>query len=327
VHAPGNLTSTLLDRLGDRLVAVADVGARDGVHDRWRAFAPGLRILAFEPDVDEATRLEQSAPAGLEVVPIALAGSSGTRTLHLTRSPGASSLLRPNRAFLDRFPDARRFDVMSSVEVPTSTLDEVLAERGAGLDFLKLDVQGAVGEILDGAQTCLQSLLGLELELELAPMYEGETLFGEIDERLRGADYDLVDLRPTYWRRREVADAAGTKGQVIFADALYLLSPDVLAERAPDDGTLTAAMVIAAAYGCREWILSYAAIEPERFKDIAALARSGRLASAPEFRLRHILGLFAKDLGDALLTERSRWAFAEQGFGGAPRFRRLPRLR
>ena len=312
--------------LGARGVCLVDVGARGGLQPRWRELADLLDVVAFEPDAEEASRL-QATFAGARsaiVVPAAVWADDDERTLHLTRSAGCSSLFEPDGEVLRSFPDPDRWEVTSDVPLRTTTLDRALASVSAPpADFLKIDVQGGALPVLEGGAATLGSVAGVEVEVELLSLYRGEPLFGEVDAFLRAAGFELIDLRPTYWRRRTTQHVAGTKGQIAFADALYFVRPEVLAERAPD--AALAAVAGASIYGLYDRVVLYAGDREGPMGDLARLAaRPSTIGRIPEFRYRYLVGHLLKDAGDALLTSRRTWAVAEQHLGNRPRHPRFP---
>lgn len=310
-----------------------DIGARDGLPTYWETIGPLLEVMAFEPDAAEAGRLTASlgrSGAHVDVIPSAVWNTAGRQTLHLTRSPGCSSLYRPRASFLAEFPDARRFEIVSAEEVDTVLLDSVVGTERA-VRFIKIDAQGGALNILGGARQTLAGTLGLEVELELAPMYDEEPLFGDVDSFLRSQAFELVDLRPTYWRREAGRRTAGTRGQLVFADALYLLAPAVFASRvfeADPEGRehlCASALLICEVYGLIDWIAVYAAaltraeVPSSVLHDYMSSYRPARL---PAFPLRYHLGLWLKDLGDRLVESPDAWGVAEQRLGSKPRLGR-----
>jgi FkbM family methyltransferase len=237
-----------------RLVLV-DVGAAGGVPRRWRPLEERLLIVGFEPD--------ERGHAALEPTPeriwlnTALWERSTTVDLHLTRKAENSSVLVPNREFIDRFPNRERFDVVGSARVEATTLDDALgAVPVARPDFLKLDVQGAELAVLRGARSTLSAgVFGVELEVAFAPLYEGQPLFGEVDQFLGEAGFELIDLRRVYWKSDRYADTWGSKGQLVAGDALYLRNPAtftaLLEGSAPEEArtAIVNALVTCALYG------------------------------------------------------------------------------
>jgi FkbM family methyltransferase len=246
------------DLLHDPLVLV-DVGARGGIPDRWRQVAPWLRTLAFEPDARSLDTLDRSDR--VTVLPTALAAAPGSFDFHLTAEESDSSILPPNWPFLSRFAQAEQFEVVETRTVEADTLDSQLA--GAGIervDAIKLDTQGSELAILQGARETLgRGVFGLEVEVELNPLYEEAALLADVDRFLRPLGYELFDLAPRRWKYRGGEDLALARGQLIWADATYLLDPDHalrLLTRDRDVGALARAVVVCLLYELGDYALA-----------------------------------------------------------------------
>jgi len=312
---------------------LVDIGARFGLPSHWAALGSLLDVVAFEPDPKEASRLEQAfrtSGVAVEVVSAAVWDSEGRHTLYLTRNPGCSSLFPPRAVFLAEFPDAERFDVVANVDVATQLLDSALPDpAGRPCRFIKIDAQGGALAILAGASRALETTIGLEIEVEMAPMYEGEPLFGDVDAFLRAKGFELVDLRPTYWRRLAGQSMAGTRGQLVFCDALYMLSPAAFASRlkagdeAAADRASASALAICSVYGLSDWVASYAAAclaLPAGYRKL--LITSDRPTGTATSPMRNRLGQWLKDAGDSLVEGSNTWAVAEQRLGNKKRLSR-----
>ena len=112
-------------------------------------------------------------------------------------------------------------------------------------DFLKLDTQGSELDILHGADRILRThVLGVQVEVEFAPMYIGQPLFADVDTFLRGFGFVLFDLSRYRVRRPTVAKEVPTRGQLLWGHALYLRAPDTL-----DENTQARLAVVAAILG------------------------------------------------------------------------------
>jgi FkbM family methyltransferase len=238
----------LEELLGEEPIILVDAGARGGIHKRWRPVEPWLRVIGFEPDSRSLDGLDESDRR--RTLPKALASKPGSVTLHLTAEAGDSSVLVPNRVFVSRFPRAERFDVVGTHTVSADTLDNQLAGGGIDrIDFIKLDTQGSELMILEGArQTLGRGVFGVEVEVELNPIYEQQPLFSEVDRFLRSLGYELFDLELRRWKHRAGEDLALTRGQVAWGDALFLLDPDhtqQLVRRGDEPSATALARVIA----------------------------------------------------------------------------------
>lgn len=211
-----------------RPLGVLDVGARGGVQWPWDQLSPQcLDITLVEPDPTEAARLKvewESTGRGT-VLPTALWSEQTRLPLHVNRSPGTSSVYRSNFEVLNQFPDASRFETVTTVDVATETIDGVAAaNRLRDIDVAKIDVQGAELAILQGGARHLgQNLVALELEVEFCGLYQDQPLFAEVDTFVRGMGLELWDLRLTYWKYEQGRHAPGPqKGRLVCGDALYL---------------------------------------------------------------------------------------------------------
>lgn len=216
----------LLDALPRRFVLL-DIGARGGMQHPWTQWERDLiSVILVEADAEEAAQLQaQLRPVEGVVLPFALWDENGRVTLKLTKSRGCSSVLAPNRTFLDQFPDCGRFEVEREVSLEAVTLDSIADSRELPtIDFAKIDVQGAELAILKGGRGRLAAnLIGLEAEVEFSPMYRNQPLFSDIDGFVREElGLELWDVRKTYWKHAAGIDAGSPKGQLIFGDALYL---------------------------------------------------------------------------------------------------------
>ena len=281
-------------------LGLLDVGARDGLHPLFRAIAPLVHALGVEPDREECARLQAEPPTvswrSVRYLPFALGGSDGQATFHVCRSRGANSLYRPNHRWLSRFPDPARYEVVCTQTVPVRALDTLRQDPTLpippAIDFIKLDIQGAELDVLQCARQILdREVVGLEVEVEFAPVYEGQPLFRDIDAFLASCGFSLFKLRRKSWVRRVCAERpAVSAGQLIAADALYLRDPLTLepeARRAWSAHRLEALLLVAALYDLHDFCLELVAdpILAARV-DVEAIARYvGRRACGLDYRL------------------------------------------
>jgi len=332
------LRKLLLDALGDTTVGFIDIGARGGIPAHWNWLASKLHVTLFEPDSAEAEALRvQATSQGRKctVVEAAVWNTAGTQSLNLTRSGACSSLLKPNRRFLDEFPDSERFDVLGQFETQSETLDDVIGED-VSCDFLKIDAQGGALMVLEGAGTCLEKAVGLEVEVEFVEMYEGEPLIGAVHTRLTDMGFELVDLRPNYWKRSDAREVPGCKGQAIFCDTLYMISPSKFADKMKglthSDVAQSLARLLACCnvYGLDDWMVSYISICRERglidgtsgFTEIERRCRKGGLlARLPRIPGAAGIAMVLMDLAFHLGRGNPSWVYQDNSLANMPRTR------
>lgn len=250
-------------------LTLVDAGARGGLKKNWAAARRHLRVLGFEPDPLEYKRLTASPGANGETrvfFDVALHNARGPLPIHVAKDRGLTSMFEPNRTFVDAFPDADRFDTVAVQHVPADRLDSLLQDRGIDdVDFIKADTQGSELFVLQGAEQALRArAVGVEAEVEFAPIYQGQPLFADVDAFMRGLGFILFDLRPVYWKRAIGWDAGGPYGQMVWADALYLKGGPALEEAAralpPDAGRakVLKAVSVSLLYGYYDYALEIA---------------------------------------------------------------------
>jgi FkbM family methyltransferase len=163
-----------------RIDHVLDIGANLGQYaGRLRAAGYRGRITSFEPLSEAHAALVARAafdPAWTVAPPLALAAAKGRATMRVSNRSDMSSLRPMAPLTLAALP--KSFEV-GREEVESERLDAVLDRFAGSSDvlFLKIDTQGSEAEILEGALGVLDRLAGVQVEMSLRPMYEGEATY------------------------------------------------------------------------------------------------------------------------------------------------------
>ena len=188
----------LLER--ERVDVVLDVGANAGQYAReLRLGGYGGRIVSFEPlaaPFADLSRNAQRDPAW-ETRQLALGDHEGEVALNVAADTQSSSLLNMTRRHAT---SASASPTVATEVVRVATLDAVAGEALAAgsRPFLKLDVQGYEDRVLDGAERTLAAVRGLEAELSLVELYEGQALIGPMLERLSKLGFACVGIEPEF---------------------------------------------------------------------------------------------------------------------------------
>lgn len=213
-----------------------DVGARGGPLEELAVLGPFTRLFLVEPDAGEAEALGRTLESeklwrSVVIIPEALGSAPGEARLNITRQPGLSSLLEPDRERLNTYyPPAgqknfslRDWEVTRQKQVTVISLDEVARRYHTGeLAFIKLDTQGTELDILRSGKTLvLPGVVAVYVEAEFVGLYRGQTLFGELNQFLESFGFRLVDVKRSSARRQVVPRAAYSKRELLYAHALY----------------------------------------------------------------------------------------------------------
>jgi FkbM family methyltransferase len=185
--------------------AVLDVGANIGQYGsllREQGW-PGP-IVSFEPIAAAHAQLTTRAAgdAAWIVAPaLALAASDGEAVLHVSAEGDMSSLLPQTARLRELSPSSA---VTGRVVVRTARLDTLplVAQSPWSRMFLKIDVQGAEPAVLAGSEGLWPRLAGLQLELSLIELYEGERPWRAVLDEVCGRGFTPHLWLPGYFSRR-----------------------------------------------------------------------------------------------------------------------------
>jgi FkbM family methyltransferase len=185
--------------LKDEAITIFDVGANVGnITNLYNGLFPKSIIYAFEPFPRSFATLQENVRLypNVHVFNFGLADRSGTLSFHDNTSAATNSLLEPDAA-ADMTWGVGVVKSKGIVHCPFTTVDEFVAENGISfIDILKMDVQGAEIQILDGAKKMLAShRIGLiYAEIITMPTYKGQSSFWEILRRFEDCGKCLYNM-------------------------------------------------------------------------------------------------------------------------------------
>lgn len=189
VSREGALIGRILDHLepGD---VVYDVGANIGLVSLLVAGShpETLRVHGFEPEPENARDFSRNVELnGLEgriqVHALALGHRLGEVELFVRGGPGEG-----------RHSTVESKGATGSIRVPVETAAAFAQRSGEAPHVMKVDVEGAEGRVLAGAETLLEGGRLRELFLEIHPQGEGDRMPGgeSIDAWLGARGYHMV---------------------------------------------------------------------------------------------------------------------------------------
>ncbi len=190
---------TAIGRLlcGQRVTGILDAGASNGrISKRFLRMFPEAQVFAFEPQPLYREALEQYAQKDPRFQPqfAALSDTVGTIDLHLTHSPGTTSLFIPDPRMKALYPEET---VTTGVEkVDVVSIDEWAMRHGdPAIQLMKFDIQGGELKAMEGASRVLQtSTLLVYTEILFNPLYEGGAIYSQIDLCLRKFGFVLYNI-------------------------------------------------------------------------------------------------------------------------------------
>jgi FkbM family methyltransferase len=188
-----------------RITCVLDVGANVGQYGAiLREWGYPGRIVSFEPQAGAHGALARRAAAdpGWQVAaPMALGARAGEIELEVSAESDMSSIL-PQSALLRRVSPSSA--VTRKETVPLCRLDEVAVPylRPDDRVFLKVDAQGYEAAVLAGAGDLLERLAGVQLEISLVPLYEGERDFHTWMDELAALGFEPYLFLSGYFERK-----------------------------------------------------------------------------------------------------------------------------
>ncbi|MDA1323828.1 MAG: FkbM family methyltransferase [Proteobacteria bacterium] len=244
------LNTPFAEPMRDVPIQCLDIGSRGGIEPDLLPIAFAVDAVGFEPDAAECERISRQSPApwrSVRHIPAAVAGKTGTQTLHVAQDAISSSLLRPVVEFAERFNRTAHNTIIDTVDVETFGLGDAIDNFDIPPpDFIKLDVEGVELDILRSAPEALFTVAAIKTEVAFPNLRIGQPPARALDEFLTGHDFELLDImRPAHWRRHgHVAhpmlsgeQIPYSRGQLIQCDYLYMRRPDAFSTAgiSPDD--------------------------------------------------------------------------------------------
>ena len=127
----------------------------------------------------------------------------------VTQGDVFGSLLEPTADAIAAYEQAPR--VTETIDVPLTTLDDLVGERRVSL--LKLDVQGAEIQVIEGVELTLGRTDAIIAEMNFMSLYENGATVGSLHDALGARGFTLWDM---------AAPARVGSGPLSYADVCYV---------------------------------------------------------------------------------------------------------
>lgn len=175
-----NLVNFLRERLAiDRLSVIVDVGSNPFGNPPYNALikAKAAQVIGFEPQEAAFERLKPRQSEYEKHLPYAI-GDGSEGTLRVCSNSGFTSLLEPNRKFIDYLGGWGGLTrVVDRIPMQTKRLDDI--DEIPKIDLLKIDIQGGETAVFEAGVDKLENAVMVISEVAFAPIYEDQPLVSD----------------------------------------------------------------------------------------------------------------------------------------------------
>jgi FkbM family methyltransferase len=192
----GDLKRRLLLLSHFRINKIFDVGANLGQYVlNMRDAGYNGNFISFEPVSQQFNILNKAAKNDprWQTVNMALGSRDEETIINIAGNSESSSLLEMMPEHTKSEP---RSAYVGKEKIIVRKLDTIINDYYQEGDriLLKIDTQGFEKEVLAGAVKSLDKVIGIQLEMSLIPMYEGEMLYDEMIRFLKDKGFHLYSL-------------------------------------------------------------------------------------------------------------------------------------
>lgn len=192
-----------------------DVGANTGQFAYYtRKLGYENTIVSFEPLTSAFGVLQKFAKGdpNWQIKNCAIGDTDGTVEINISANSQSSSILDMMPVHIKSAPDSA-YGGKEMINI--HKIDTIIHKYTNELDktFLKIDTQGFEKNVLMGAKESLKSIKGLQLELSLVELYQGETLITEMLNIIKELGFTIFSLEPGFYDK--------DTGQLLQVDGVF----------------------------------------------------------------------------------------------------------
>lgn len=194
---------------------VLDVGANTGQYAQIiRKLGFKGKIISFEPIKSTFIELEIKASNdnNWSAFNYGLGSKEEERIINISKNYYSSSILEMTSKHVENAPLSSYF---KKEKIKVNTIDNLYGDLVSKDDivFLKIDVQGFEREVLEGSKVSLSKIKGLQVEMSVTELYEGEMLFMEMINFLKTKGFELKSLENGFYNEKS--------GQLLQVDGIF----------------------------------------------------------------------------------------------------------
>lgn len=198
-----------------KISKILDVGANVGQYAMLtRKLGFKGKILSFEPILSEFNKLSKNSKKdkNWKIYNLAIGSREEKSTINISRNSYSSSMLEILESHTSCSPDS---GFIKKEAINVTTIDKLFGDLVNKNDvvFLKIDVQGAEKDVIQGAEESLKRIKGIQIEMSLEELYKDESLFLEMVMRLKNLGFNLYSLENGFFN--------ASTGKLLQVDGIF----------------------------------------------------------------------------------------------------------
>ena len=179
---------------------VLDVGANSGQFSKnLRRIGYKGQIISFEPILSAFNELKKNSKKDnkWDVLNFALGDNEKETEINISQNSFSSSILNMKKEHLVSEPKSKYIRKEKILIKKLDSFKNEILKKYNNI-YLKIDTQGYEENVLNGATDLIKSIKGLQLEMSIYPMYEGQLLFNRLFEKIENLDFEIWDIERTF---------------------------------------------------------------------------------------------------------------------------------
>lgn len=210
-------------------ISLVDVGASQGDFAFALESYCGLRkAMLIEPQPKRIEELKaRFRDPRFSFSCAAASSTSSVANMEVLNWDYSSSLLSIRQDLSGAYGDLN-MKVREVIPVQTAGLDELCGKFDGQIDLLKIDVQGAEAQVIEGAAKTLERVSIIWMEVSFKPLYEGSETLEGMNRLCNEQGFILAHLEEG-WRSL-------SNGELLQADALFIREKSMVGEHSSLSG-------------------------------------------------------------------------------------------